>query len=35
MTKTAMMDEYFGLIFRAMKLDKDIPRVVAFIRRLL
>lgn len=29
------MDDYFGLIFRAMKSDKNVTRVVAFIRRLL
>jgi ribosome biogenesis protein MAK21 len=35
MQKTARMDEYFGLIFRAMKSDTSVSRVVAFIRRLL
>ena len=35
MQKTARMDEYFGLVFRAMKSDSSVPRVVAFIRRLL
>lgn len=29
------MDEYFGLLFRAMKADQSVPRVVAFIKRLL
>jgi ribosome biogenesis protein MAK21 len=35
MQKTALMDDYFGLIFRAMKSDLSVSRVVAFIRRLL
>ena len=29
------MDEYFGLIFRAMKADRNVPRVVSFLKRLL
>ena len=29
------MDEYFGLVFRAIKTDKNVPRVIAFIKRLL
>jgi ribosome biogenesis protein MAK21 len=33
--KAGRMDEYFGLVFRAMKSDKNVSRVVAFIRRLL
>ena len=35
LAKSARMDEYFGLVFRAMKSDKNVSRVVAFIRRLL
>lgn len=35
MGKTASLDEYFGLIFKAMKSDQSIPRIVAFIKRLL
>ena len=33
--KVAKMDDYFALMFKAMKSEKDVPRVVAFIRRLL
>lgn len=29
------LDEYFGLVFKALKADKNLERVVAFIRRLL
>lgn len=29
------MDDYFGLLFKAMRGDKQVERVVAFIRRLL
>ena len=29
------MDDYFGLLFRAIKADKCVTRVIAFVRRLL
>tara|TARA_B110000285_G_C15127883_1_gene621472 strand:- start:1551 stop:1658 length:108 start_codon:yes stop_codon:yes gene_type:complete len=35
MGKTASLDEYFGLVFKAMRTDQSIPRIVAFIKRLL
>ena len=35
LTKSTKMDEYFGLIFRAMKADRNVPRVVSFLKRLL
>ena len=35
LAKSAKMDEYFGLIFRAMKIDRNVPRVIAFLKRLL
>lgn len=35
MTKSTKMDDYFGLIFQAVKADKDSSRIVSFIRRLL
>ena len=35
MQKSALMDDYFGLVFRAMKSDMSVSRIVAFIRRLL
>ena len=35
MLKANKMDDYFALIFKAVKHDQDVPRVVAFIRRLL
>ena len=33
--KAGKMDDYFALLFKAMKSDKEVPRVLAFIRRLL
>lgn len=35
MLKVTKMDDYFALIFKALKRDKDVDRVVSFIRRLL
>ena len=35
LAKAAKMDEYFGLIFRAMKADRNVARVVSFLKRLL
>jgi len=35
MGKTASLDEYFGLVFKAMRTDESVPRIVAFIKRLL
>ena len=35
LAKAAKMDEYFGLIFRAMKADPNVVRVVSFLKRLL
>jgi len=35
LTKSTKMDDYFGLIFQAVKADKDSSRIVSFIRRLL
>lgn len=35
MGKTTSLDEYFGLIFKAMRTDQCVPRIVAFIKRLL
>ena len=32
---TASLDEYFSLIFRAVKADESVPRCIAFIKRLL
>ena len=33
--KAAKMDDYFALMFKAMKSDQSVPRVVAFVKRLL
>jgi len=35
MSKATSLDEYFGVVFKAMKADESIPRCVAFIKRLL
>ena len=35
MGKATSLDEYFGLVFKAMKADENVPRVIAFIKRLL
>jgi len=29
------MDDYFGLLFKALRADRNVARVTAFIRRLL
>lgn len=34
-TKAQRLDEFFGIIFKAMRADKSVPRVVAFVKRLL
>jgi hypothetical protein len=33
--KTAFLDEYFGLLFKAMKIDTDLGRTKAFTKRML
>lgn len=35
MSKATSLDEYFGLLFRAVKADECVPRCIAFIKRLL
>ena len=35
MSKATSLDEYFALVFRAVKSDNDVPRGIAFIKRLL
>lgn len=35
MSNSAQMDEYFGVVFKAIKADLSIPRCMAFIKRLL
>jgi hypothetical protein len=35
MSKATSLDEYFGLVFRAVKGDECVPRTLAFIKRLL
>jgi len=35
MGKATSLDEYFGLIFKAMKTDQCIPRIISFIKRML
>jgi len=35
MSKATSLDEYFGLVFKAVKADTSVPRCVAFIKRLL
>ena len=34
-TKAQKMDDFFGVLFKAIKVDKSVPRVVAFVKRLL
>ena len=33
--KATSLDEYFGLVFKAVKADENVPRCIAFIKRLL
>ena len=35
LTKAAKMDEFFGLVFKAMKNDTCVGRVIAFLKRML
>lgn len=35
MSKVSNLDEFFGLLFKAIVADKSIPRCLAFIKRLL
>jgi hypothetical protein len=35
MSKATGLDDYFGLVFRAVKGDECVPRAIAFIKRLL
>ena len=35
LAKLAKLDDYFGLIFRAVKADTNIKRVTAFLKRML
>lgn len=35
LARSAKLDDYFGLVFRAVKADPSVERVVAFIRRML
>lgn len=35
MGKATSLDEYFGLVFKAVKSDKSVPRCLAFVKRLL
>lgn len=35
MAKLTKLDEYFGLVFRAVKADPNVKRVVAFLKRML
>ena len=35
LTKNAKLDEYFGLVFRAIKADNNVNRVAAFLKRML
>jgi hypothetical protein len=35
LTKAAKLDEFFSLIFKSIKADKNIPRILAFFRRML
>jgi len=35
LTKGAKLDEYFGLVFRAVKADLNIKRVTAYLKRML
>jgi len=33
--KTAFLDEYFGLLFRAIKIDTELGRTKAFLKRMI
>lgn len=33
--KAQRLDEFFGIIFKAMRADQNVGRVIAFVRRLL
>jgi len=35
MSKATSLDEYFGMVFKAIKSDESVPRAIAFIKRLL
>ena len=35
LTKSTKLDEYFGLLFKSMKSDGSLARVMAFVKRLL
>ena len=35
LAKLAKLDEYFGLVFRAVKADSNVKRVAAFLKRML
>ena len=35
LTKVTKMDEFFGLVFKAMKNDTSVARVIAFLKRML
>jgi len=35
LAKLTKLDEYFGLVFRAVKADPNVKRVVAFLKRML
>jgi ribosome biogenesis protein MAK21 len=35
LTKATKLDEFFGLVFKSIKTDSNIPRIMAFIRRLI
>lgn len=33
--KASFLDEYFGLLFKSMKVDQEVGRVLAFVKRVL
>jgi ribosome biogenesis protein MAK21 len=35
MSKANQLDDYFSIIFKAVKADESVPRCLAFIKRLL
>jgi hypothetical protein len=35
MSKATSLDDYFGLVFKAVKSDESVPRAIAFMKRLL
>lgn len=35
LTKNAKLDEFFGLVFRAVRADNNVKRVAAYLKRLL